>query len=226
MNSISWLLRRANTILQIEGLIPLVRRVLAFVLKRVARRSIRYRTYYLCEYATENVRKLNEADFMPKIDSFTLKIVSTNEEADELEKEGLEFRSQVRGARQKLDKGAIACCLFVGQELVHKRWIAMSDEVKDSIGEPPYRIDFSNNECCHGGTWTTPKYRGMGLSTYVDFYVLRFMNERGETIHRAAIARGNIAAQKAYGKFTSRMCAEARYLRILWWKWWKEKPLT
>jgi len=163
---------------------------------------------------------------MPKIDGFTLKIVSTNEEADELEKEGLEFRSQVRSARQNLDKGAIAFCLFVGQELAHRRWIAISNEVKDTIGEPPYRIDFSNNEFSNGGTWTNPKYRGMGLSTYADFHMYQFMKERGKTIHRATIARGNTAAQKAYGKFTPKMCAEARYLRILWWKSWKEKPLT
>jgi len=225
MNRIVWLLRRAKTVLQTEGLIPLVWRVLAFMARRVARHSVRHRTYYLYELATEDVCKLNESDFSPKIDDFTLKVISTNEEADELEKEGLEFRSQVKSARQYLDKEAIAVCLFVGQELVHRRWIAMSEEVKNSIGEPPHRVDFSKNEFCNGGTWTNPKYRGTGLSTYADFYMFQFMKERGKTLHRATIARGNIAAQRGYAKLSPKMVAEARYLRILWWKWWKEKPL-
>ena len=222
MHRISWLLRRANIILKDEGLLPLVRRVFPFVV----RHFLQYENYYLYELATENVRKFSEADFMPKIDSFTLKIVSTNEEADELEKEGLEFRSQIISARQNLDKGAMAFCLFVGQELAHRRWVAMSDEVKNSIGEPPYRIDFSNNEFSNGGTWTNPKYRGKGLSTYVSFHMYQFMKERGKTTHRGIIARGNIAAQKAYAKLGPKTVAEARYLKILWWKLWKEKPLA
>lgn len=36
---------------------------------------------------------LKESDYIPKIDNFTLKIVSSNEEADKLEAEGFEFRS-------------------------------------------------------------------------------------------------------------------------------------
>jgi hypothetical protein len=58
-------------------------------------RLFKHGTYFLYEYAIENIKDVREADFMPKIDNFTLKIVSTSDEADELEKEGLEFRSQV-----------------------------------------------------------------------------------------------------------------------------------
>jgi hypothetical protein len=85
---------------------------------------------------------------MPKIDDFALKIVSTNEEADELEAQGLEFRSQVLNARKRLDKGAIAFCIFVGKELANVSWVAMTLEAKNSLGQPPFRVDFSNNEAC------------------------------------------------------------------------------
>ena len=163
---------------------------------------------------------------MPKIESFTLKIVSTNQEADELEAEGLEFRSHVMNTRERLDKGAIAFCIFVGQELASVEWVAMTQEAKDSVGEPPFEVDFSKNEVCTAGGWTNPKYRGRGLAPYVDFKTSEFVQERGKVVERTSGLKGNIASHRAYAKLGPKMVAEARYLRILWWKSWKEKPLT
>jgi len=45
-------------------------------------------------------------------------------------------------------------------------------------------------------------------------------------IRRGSIFKGNIVSQRGEAKFGyNKMYAEARYLKILWWKWWKEKPL-
>ena len=213
--------RRAKTILRTEGLIPLVRRGFPFVLGR----CFQYGTYYLYEYATEDVRKLNEADFMPKIDNFTLKIVSSNEEADRLEAEGLEFRSHDLDSRKWLDKRALAFCVFIGLELANIRWIAMTEKAKAAFPEPYRSIDLANSRALGHGNWTNPNYRRTGLSTYVYLKTLQFLLGKGKVARRGATAKGNIIAQKAYAKLAPRIYAEAHYLKILWWKWWKEKPL-
>ncbi len=224
MSRLTELFTRAKQILQTEGLIPLFRQAFAFVV----RRSFSCGTSYLYEYATENVRKLNEADFMPKIDNFTFKIISTNHEADELEAKGLEFlqfRSPLNNDRDRLEKGAIALCIFIGRELAHIHWIAVTEEAMEILGEPPYRVDFSNNEACSGGSWTNPKYRRMGISNYVNFKALQFLDERGKVIERSAIATRNIASQRSRQPNPPKLYAQGRYLRILWWESWKEKPL-
>ena len=102
----------------------------------------------------------------------------------------------------------------------------MSEEAKDVLRELPYKVDFSKNEATHGDLWTNPKYRGMRLSTYVGFKARQFLWDNGKVALRGPVARGNIAAQRGYAKAAPKMYAEARYLKILWWKWWKEKPLT
>lgn len=201
---------------------PLLRRGLEFVVGRF----FQYQACYLREFATEDIRKFNEADFRPKIDNFTLRIISTNQEAAELEAEGLEFRSHVINARQRLDKGAIAFCIFSGRELANMAWLAMTQKAKDSLCEAPFKVDFSNNEGWSGGLWTNPKYRRRGLAEYGTFKRLEFGLGTGIVTNRAAVAKGNIASQRATATFSPKIYAEGRYLKILWWKSCKEKPLT
>ncbi|MBE9500915.1 MAG: hypothetical protein IMY87_00580 [Chloroflexi bacterium] len=163
---------------------------------------------------------------MPKIKNFTCKIVSTNQEADELAAEGFEFRSQVTGATEKLDKGAVALCIFVEKELGHICWFAFTEEAKKMVDLLPYKVDFANNEACVGGAWTSQEYRRIGLNKYRSFKDSQFLTNRGIVTARYSIASTNIASQRSLDKFTNKKYAEARYLRILGWKSWKEKPLT
>jgi len=221
MNRISWLLTRAKTILQTEGLIPLAKWGFPFVL----RSFVRYRTCDLYEFALDDVRKLNETDFMPKIDKFTIKIVSTNKEADELEAEGLEFRSQVANARKRLEKGAIALCIFVERELANIGWAATTEEARLILGAPPIKVNFANNEYVAAGWRTNPKFRGKGLGTYAVLKKQSYLWEMGKVVERVVINKDNIASQTSYAKFGPKLYAEARYLKILWWIWWREKPL-
>ena len=51
------------------------------------------------------------------------------------------------------------------------------------------------------------------------------MLNNGIMISRSAIAKKNIASQKGRAKFSPRIYAEGRYLKILWWKFWREKSL-
>ena len=212
-------------ILQTEGLPPLLRRGFAFL----AGYFFQYGTYYLYEIDISKVLKQNsEHDFLPDIPNFTLKIVSQNEQADELAREGFEFRSQVINARKRLGKRAIAFCIFVGRELASIGWISLTQQAKDSLVELPFKVDFSNREACTGGAVTGLKYRNSGLMRYNYFKRLEFLKENGRLRDRAAVAKSNIAAQTGVAKISDNIniYAEARFLKLLWWKFWWETPLT
>ncbi len=184
----------------------------------------RYENYYLYEHT---FKERNEADFLPRTQDFTFKIVSSNQQADELAAAGLEFRSNFANARRGLDKGAIAFCVFIGQELAHIGWAALSEEARKLFESLPYYgVNFSNKQACTGGTWTNPKYRGKGLMTYGYLKRFQFLKEKGIKSSRNAVEAGNIASQKVHAKFGPKIYAKARYLKILWWKYWKETPIT
>jgi len=223
MNRISWLPRRAKQVFQTEGFISLVRRGFAFV----AFRFFRYQTYYLYETDLQGTfRERTEAYVLPRIQNFTFKVVSTKQQADELEAEGLEFRSHAVNANDRLDKGAVAFCVFSERDLASIGWVAMTQEVKDSLAQRPFRVDFPNGEACGGNSWTNPKYRGMGLMAYSLFKRLEFLRESGKIRYRATGHKRTIASRKAATKVGCEIYAEARYLKILWWKSWKETPLA
>ena len=214
--------RKAKQIYRAEGLVSLLRRGFAFVVGLL----FFCRAHYVYVDPIEKLQAPNEADLMPKIGNHTSKVVSSNEEADDLEAQGFEFRSQVANARERLDKGAVALCIFVGQELACIEWIAMTQQAYDSLGQPPFSVNFSKQEAWSGGLWTNPKYRRKGLRGYSSFKTLEFLRQKGIETTRTAIAKNNIAAQRSRPLFLPGPCAEGRYLRILWWKSWKERPLS
>jgi len=213
------LFRKARYIFQTEGLIPLLRAGFSFLVGYF----LQYGTYYLYEYA---VKERNEADFMPRMQNFTFNVVATNQQADELAADGLDFRSHVINARRRLDKGAIAFCVFINGELAYIGWVAMTEEAKKSLTQLPIQVDFSNNEAYTGGVVTNPKYRRMALLVYGYFKKLQFLKERRRVAVRAVVATNNVATQRACAKLGSRPYAEARYFKLLWWRFWKEKLLT
>ena len=163
---------------------------------------------------------------MPKIQNFTFKTISTNQQADELVAGGFELGSQITMMRRRLDRGAIAFCIFIERELAHIGWVALTEEAKELVDAFPYKVDFSNGEACTGGTWTHPKYRGNGLMVYGYFKRFQFLREKGIRVSRNVVAKSNIKSQMAHAKFGPKIRGEARYLKILWRRFWWEKPLT
>ena len=213
------LIPRAREVLREEG----VRSVLTRGLPIVRSWFFEYGNYYLYEHILEDG---NEADFLPKINNFTFRIVSSNEEADALAKStGVDFRKHFIDSRKRLDKGAIAFCLFIDGEAAHTGWVALNEEARKSVDSLPYKIDFANGEACTGGTGTLTKYRGKGLMVYGYFKRFQFLWEKGVRISRNAVDVRNIASQHAHAKFNHKICARGRYLKILWWKSWKELPV-
>ena len=221
MRRLTGLVESAKQIYRTDGFVSLVRRGFAFLAYCLFERQ----TYYIYADLTEDLLALHEADFKPSIDGFILKIASSNEEADKLEAEGLQFRSHVHNARRRLDKGAVAFCIFIGSELAHIGWAALSKEAQSSIGEPPFKVDFSNKEGCTGDIWTNPKYGRMGLSSYSYMRRLRFMLNNGIVTNRTVANKRNVLSQWYATKIDSNVYGEGRHLRILWWKSWNENPL-
>lgn len=216
-----FLINRARYILKTEGLAVLVGRTLLYL----KRRLFLFGHFYLYEYI---MREMNEADYMPEIQGFTLKVVSTNRQADEIVNEGFkDFRDcpVMMNARRCLDKGAIAFCFFVGREFAHIGLVAMDEEAKNTFDILPYRVDFSHGQACTGGTVTMPKYRGNGFMIYGYFKRLEFLREKGYKTSCNAVAADNKVSQRAHAKFGPRIYARARFLRIARWTFWKETPL-
>jgi len=189
---------------------------------------LEYRSYYLTEHSHENIQQLKEADFMPKVNDFTFKIVTSSQEADELEAHGYEFRSYPHGFddRKALDSGAIAFCIFVGGDLASVGWTATTQYAKDSFDQSRFKGDFSGEDAFIGAVWTNPKYRRMGFRTYRVFKIRQFLLDKGIATTRGCVTKGNIAGLVSGIRIGDSIYAEGHYLRILWWKSWKEKPLT
>lgn len=223
------LFRRARQVLQTEGLIALLRRVFALVAHYLL--SPFYKNYAICYLYEADITDIlkalegkTEADFAPRLQNLTGRAVFSNHEADEMEDAGLEFRSYNSSYRKWLDKGAAAYCIFIDKEFAHIVWTAMNKEAKKMIDPIPYKVDFANNEVCISEIWTNPKYRAKGLLTYSLFMGLQILKERGILKCKECIPINRAVIQKAAVLFGSRVYAEGQYLRILWWKIWKEKP--
>jgi len=221
MSRVLSLLTAARFVLETQGAEALLRRGFAFVFSQLFER----RVYYLYADPLEDLRNLNEADFLPKVDSFDFRIVHSNEQADELEKCGLEFRSRVLNAAHKLDGGAIALLIFVEKKPVHANWLALDERAQRALGEPPYKVDYLNHEACSTGLWTHPRYRQRGLRRYARFRMLQFLHDRGIHTKRAAIEKRNVIAQQGRREYPHGPYAEGRHLKVLWWKSWKETLL-
>ena len=216
------LLARAKHIRETDGWTALLKRAVSFV----GYCLFEHRSYWLYAEPIAAHPELNEADFLPSSDRFTFKIVTSNEEADQMEAEGLEFRSRAPNGRERLDMGAVALCLFHGHELASMNWVAMSQPAKDSLNEPPCTVDFARREAWAGGNWTDPRYRRMGLSAYRFFLTRQFLREHGVSVKRNAFRRGGGGPEGPAGRIDRTMYAEGRYRRILWWSSWKERPLA
>jgi RimJ/RimL family protein N-acetyltransferase len=218
MNRLKELLKKAGHILRVEGPVALFKRGAAFLFwrcQRLSRYLFAYHVVYLYEHTMKERR---EADFLPAIQDYTFKIVASNQQADELADSGFQdLRRHWRNARQGLEAGAMAFCVFIGHELVHVGWTATSYKAKKTFDVLPYRVNFSSNEACTGGTWTWPDYRGKGLMTYIYFKRFQFLWEKGVKTSRNAVEVDNVTSQKVHAKFSPRIYARARYLRVGKW---------
>ena len=215
-----FLISRAKQILKSRGFVFLIKRALLYLSLRL----FIFRRFYLYEHT---LQARDEADYMPKIQGVTLKVVSTNRQADEIVNQGFEdFRDcpVILNARRCLEKGAVAFCFFVGSEFAHVGFVAMDKEAKKSFDILPYRVDFAHGQACTGGTITMPKYRSNGLMAYGYFKRLEFLHQKGYKTSRNAVNINNKVSQRVHAKFGPGIYARARLLKIAWLTFWKVTP--
>lgn len=211
---------RARHTYKAEGKTALFRRAFTYIFVYLRRWCFQNDTYYLREVT---IPEEDEADCLPRIQDLTFSVVSTNQQADELVKDGFnDFRQQRFLTSEALDKGAVAFCIFVGHELANIGLIAMADSEKIYFDQLPYYVDFANNQACGGGAYTNPKYRRMGLNTYRNYQMRKYLRQRGVKSLIGSVLTSNIPSVNFGVKEGQKIYAKARYLKILWWNSWKE----
>ena len=226
LNLITEKLTIAEKIRLNNGLSALVLAGLRFLVKPFYSRDL----YYLYEKpldlsAIEAKIAKNQSGI--NIPDLNFKVVTSNQEAEQLEKEGFVFRSyptdfNLNHTRYTLllDYGMIAFCTFVGKEFAAISWIIPSKKTQGKMKAPPLKVNY-NSEVFVMGIWCHPKYRGMGLHSYTsnhrDHYLARLGTRRlrGATVYKKTI-------QAMVESMGSRKCGQANYTKILFWRIWKE----
>jgi GNAT superfamily N-acetyltransferase len=214
------LFRRSEEILQRDGLLPFIKRAFLFSLKSLVR-SFRYGNYYIYE---KTLNEMNEFKFTPKIQNVILKIICIPTEVDDLIAEGFDINSYLPTdeLKTRINKRAILFCVFVGKELAHTSWVALDN--KANMDPVPFEIDWQN-EACLGPSYTNPKYRGLGVYTFVMSKIYKFLKEKGWLKAKFTVNKKYIAPQKAHAKLGTKIVGEARHLKLLLWEFWRVKPL-
>ena len=218
----------ARQVKQEQGSWALLRIGFWFLLKPVYARHI----YYLYEKPLDlsTIKaKIAKNQSSINIPDLNFKVVTSNQEAERLEKEGFIFRSYPTDFNrnhtrytQLLDYGMIAFCTFVGNEFAAISWIIPSKKAQGKMKAPPLKVNY-NSEVFVMGIWCHPKYRGQGLHSYnsnnLNLYLARLGTKklRGATVYKKTIqamveARGSI------------QCGQAFYTKILVWRFWEERP--
>jgi len=217
MNRLILLINRTKEIYCLDGLLPVIRKVLAYLRDN----SLYYATYYLYEH---HIVEMDEADFLPKIDHFSFRILQNIEAFNELRQQRIDLKPHTANIRQWLDSGAVVFCIFKQTELINVGWVALTQKTKEMLEPFQHHVDFSNNEACTGGSWTKPRYRGNGLMGYSLFKRFQFLKAQGRFISRRVVNTRKIASQRAHAKRNSRRYAKAYYAKLLFWKFWREEP--
>lgn len=219
-NRLGMLINRVKEIYREEGLLATIGRILAFVVSPIIDE---YSVLYVYEHTlTEG----NEADYLPKTQNITHRIIETVDQLDDLSNEGHDLSLlDIDQAHYRLEKGAIASLLFTDREFASVSWSAFTKEAKNTFNPHPYKVDFANNEVSGGGTWVNPKYRGQGLNYYTLYKKEQDLLNRGVTKHRSIVLSSNSASQKVKDRMGNKLVAKAHYIRIFGLQFWRERPI-
>lgn len=216
------LITRAVRLLRTEGPGSLLRHGVsfgAFLLGRV----FKYSRAYLYEYV---LTPRDERNFLPRLDSWDVRIIHSNAEADAVAREGMEdIRKVFVYSPRAFDRGGVAFCVYVSGALAHVGWLALTSEAKESIDRLPYHVDFDAGQACTGGTYTIDRFRGKGLMAYGYYLRLEYLRRLGYKSSRNAVAVSNVTSQRVHAKLDPEIRGTGRLIRVLRWSNWKEEPL-
>jgi hypothetical protein len=215
------LIIRMKAVYREEGLTSLFKRGFKYLVHRVFSQV----TYYLKECPIQEL-EIDPDKFLPNIPDLTYRFIRNNREADEISIKFKDFRLYYLNSRERLDKGAIAICIYIGQEPAYICWITMNEQAKATVDDVPCHIDFINGEAFVGGEMTIPKFRRKGLKTYGVHLRDVFLKEMGVIKKHSAISVRNAANLKATIGRKNMIYAKALYIKLFWWKFYKEMPIS
>jgi len=216
------LTRRAITILRTEGSRSLLRHVKSYGGFLVARVVACSRSYLYVHRLTQR----DETPYLPRCDSWEIRVIHSDADADAVAAEGLEdVRKVFVYSPRALRHGAIAFCIYVDRALAHVGWVALTSEAKKWVDRLPYRVDFDAGEACTGGTYTMERFRGRNLMAYGYYLRLEYMRQIGRTLSRNAVLVNNVASQNVHARFEPEIHSTGRFIKLLRWNLWKETPL-
>ncbi len=216
------LVQRAFSLARREGLGSLLRHSLSFI-AYLWHRLFFFRTVYLYEHA---IVPRDRHAFLPRLDSWELRILHSNEDAERVAAEGFEdLRKSFVFAPREFDSGAVAFCVYAGTELAHVGWLAVDARAKQAVDRMPFDVDFDSGQGCTGGTYTRPEYRGKGLMAYGYYERFEYLRQRGFTSSRNSVEVGNVSSQKAHAKFNPTIYGIGRYRKVLGWRQWRVEEL-
>ena len=221
INRIRVLSKKGIYIIKKEGLYSFIKQVLIFF----KRFFIYYGNFYIYENDLKSIPQLEKQP-----ENFNLKIISKPEQVIQLSSEGFDLDSfgavslDAEEVKRNVSQEKILFCVFSGKEIAHATWVALSKEAKKDIDILPYTIDFKN-EACIGHHVTNPKYRRQGHLTYTTYQIHKFFIKKGFSRARFSVPTNIIAVQKSEAKLGSKILTKGRYLKILWWEFWKEEPV-
>lgn len=203
-----------------EGIVSILKRGLSKY------RLFEYGTHYLYEHNVESILQRKRAtENLIRVEDCALEIVSTREQADRLASQGNDIRSLTRNAYHSLDRGGVAFCILTRGKLASICWITSTEEARKYLSPLPYHVDF-NKEVWAGAVLTTPEHQGKGLLVYTAYIIYRFLKEHGILIVRTDVAEFNSPSHRAHVIIGATVYARFRYLKILWWQYWKETPVS
>ena len=213
---------RACAILRNEGPMSLLQHIAQFA-RLLGRRLYWQRDVYLYRY---RLIERDRTQYLPRIESYELRVLETDAQADELVDEGFEdFRTRLLLTARHLSHGAVAFCVYVDKRLAYIGWVATDNEGKACGDSLPYRVAFADGEACAVGSYTTPEYRGRGLIVYGLYERFEYLRQKGYRFARSSIDVHNLSSQRANAKLSPEILGTGRFRRILCWSRWTERPL-
>jgi hypothetical protein len=219
------LVSQAKDIQKERGTIGLIKASIRFLYSPVYKHEL----YYFFKHPPMPEYDISEA--RPRISESKLnfKIVTSNTEADQLEKEGFSFRTHptyfnhdLKLYTHWLDCGVIAFCTFVDKEFAAIIWIVTSQQTHSLIKSPPMKVDYSNQEVFPRGAWVNPKYRGLELYRYTIHQRDYYLRDKGIKTILEIVQNTNNAGNGLVGSAGTRRCGYAELKKFLWWTQWKE----
>ncbi len=134
--------KKANYLYRTEGLMPLIKQGFAFL----AKFFYRSRWYYIIEHAPQN---LKESDFVPDLPGFTFRLIESKDVSVN-DPQSIYLNNRVADARERLNAGAVAFCVFFGESLASIGWVAFTEKAHKSLFQPPYKVDFNSGQASTG----------------------------------------------------------------------------